>query len=41
LLGTIATGQLRDLFGSYTYAFYPTAILAIIGIIIAQLKLHS
>jgi hypothetical protein len=27
--------------GSYTYAFYPTAILAIIGIIIAQLKLHS
>jgi MFS transporter, OFA family, oxalate/formate antiporter len=41
LLGTIATGQLRDLFGSYTYAFYPTAILAIIGIIIAQLKLRS
>lgn len=41
LLGTLATGQLRDLFGSYTYAFYPTAILAIIGIIIAQLKLQS
>jgi MFS family permease len=41
LLGTLATGQLRDLFGSYTYAFYPTAILAIIGIIIAQLKLRS
>lgn len=41
LLGTLAIGQLRDLFGSYTYAFYPTAILAIIGIIIAQLKLHS
>lgn len=41
LLGTLATGQLRDMFGSYTYAFYPTAILAIIGIIIAQLKLRS
>jgi OFA family oxalate/formate antiporter-like MFS transporter len=41
LLGTLATGQLRDLFGSYTYVFYPTAILAIIGIIIAQLELKS
>ncbi|MEC4891734.1 MAG: OFA family MFS transporter [Oscillatoria sp. PMC 1051.18] len=40
-LGTIATGQLRDLFGSYTVAFYPTAIFAIAGIIIAQLKLKS
>lgn len=39
LLGTLAIGQIRDLFGSYTYAFYPTGILAIIGIIIAQLKL--
>jgi MFS family permease len=41
LLGTLAIGQLRDLFGSYTYAFYPTAILAIIGIIIAQFKLRT
>jgi MFS family permease len=41
LLGTLAIGQLRDLFGSYTYAFYPTAILAIIGIIIAQFKLRA
>ena len=41
LLGTLATGQIRDLFGSYTYAFYPTAFLAVIGIIIAQLKLRS
>lgn len=40
-LGTLATGQLRDLFGSYTYAFYPTAILAVIGIIIAQFKLRA
>jgi len=41
LLGTLAIGQLRDLFGSYTYAFYPTAILAVIGIIIAQFKLRA
>lgn len=41
LLGTLAIGQLRDLFGSYTYAFYPTGILAIIGIIIAQFKLRA
>ncbi|MEQ9621783.1 MAG: MFS transporter, partial [Coleofasciculus chthonoplastes F1-TOW-03] len=40
-LGTLAIGQLRDLLGSYTYAFYPTAILAIIGIIIAQLRLRA
>lgn len=40
LLGTLAIGQIRDLFGSYTYAFYPTGTLAIIGIIIAQLKLN-
>ncbi|MEQ9368308.1 MAG: OFA family MFS transporter [Coleofasciculus chthonoplastes F3-SA18-01] len=40
-LGTLAIGQIRDLFGSYTYAFYPTAILAIIGIIIAQLRLRA
>jgi OFA family oxalate/formate antiporter-like MFS transporter len=40
-LGTLAIGQIRDLFGSYTYAFYPTAILAVIGIIIAQFKLRA
>ena len=40
-LGTLAIGQIRDLFGSYTYAFYPTAILAVIGIIIAQFRLRA
>jgi len=35
-LGTLIAGQIRDLFGSYTYAFYPTAVLAIVGIVIAQ-----
>jgi MFS family permease len=40
LLGTLVAGQLRDLFGSYTLAFYPMAILAIIGIILAEFTLH-
>lgn len=35
LLGTLTTGQIRDFFGSYTYAFYPMAALAMIGIIVA------
>lgn len=33
--GTLISGRLRDIFGSYIYAFYPTAVLAIIGIAIA------
>lgn len=33
--GTIVAGRIRDTFGSYTYAFYPMAGLAITGIIIA------
>lgn len=33
--GTIVAGRIRDIFGSYTLAFYVTAILAIIGIICA------
>jgi MFS family permease len=40
LLGTLVAGQIRDFFGSYTYAFYPMAGLAIVGIIIAQFMLH-
>lgn len=39
LFGTLIAGQIRDLFSSYTYAFYPTAFLAIVGIIIAQFNL--
>lgn len=35
LLGTVIAGRIRDLFGSYTYAFYPMAFLAVIGIAIA------
>ncbi|MEO1348920.1 MAG: OFA family MFS transporter [Cyanobacteria bacterium J06635_15] len=36
LLGTLTTGQIRDWFGTYTYAFYPMGLLAIIGIVIAS-----
>lgn len=40
LLGTLATGRIRDWFGSYTFAFYPMAILAIVGIGVASLMLR-
>jgi nitrate/nitrite transporter NarK len=40
LFGTLVAGQLRDLFGSYTLAFYPMAGLAIAGIMIAEFTLH-
>lgn len=36
LIGTLITGQIRDWFGSYTFAFYPMALLAVIGIFIAS-----
>ncbi len=35
ILGTLISGSLKDIFGSYIYTFYPTAVLAIIGIAIA------
>ncbi len=39
LLGTLIAGQIRDWWGTYTYAFYPMALLAIIGIVVASLML--
>ncbi len=39
LSGTLIAGQIRDWFGSYTYAFYPMIFLAIIGIVVASLLL--
>ncbi len=39
LVGTLVTGRIRDWFGTYTYAFYPMALLAIIGIVVASLML--
>jgi OFA family oxalate/formate antiporter-like MFS transporter len=41
LLGTVIAGRIRDIFGSYTYAFYPMAFLAIIGIVVATTMLKS
>ncbi|MBE9046826.1 OFA family MFS transporter [Pleurocapsales cyanobacterium LEGE 10410] len=35
LLGTLSAGRICDLFGSYTYAFLPMALLAAIGIVVA------
>ena len=35
ILGTLISGRLRDIFGSYIYAFYPTAAFAVIGILIS------
>ncbi len=34
ILGGIISGQAKDVFGSYTFAFYPTAALAVIGMIL-------
>ncbi len=39
LCGTLVAGRIRDLFGTYTYAFYPTAFLAVIGIVVALFTL--
>jgi OFA family oxalate/formate antiporter-like MFS transporter len=41
LIGTLVTGRVRDLFGTYTYVFYPMALLAIMGIIVACLLLKK
>ena len=35
LIGTLVTGRIRDLFGSYNYAFYLMALFAIAGIVVA------
>ncbi len=39
LLGTLTTGIIRDWFGSYTYTFYPMAMLAVVGILVASMML--
>ena len=35
LIGTLVTGRIRDLFGSYNYVFYLMALFAIVGIVVA------
>jgi len=39
LTGTLAIGRIRDWFGTYTYAFYPMAFLAMVGIVVASFLL--
>ncbi len=41
ILGTLISGRLRDLFGSYIYSFYPTAAFAVIGILISYFLLKK
>ena len=35
ILANIISGQAKDVFGSYLFAFYPTAILSAAGIVLA------
>ncbi len=35
ILANIISGQAKDVFGSYLFAFYPTAILSAVGIVLA------
>lgn len=37
IIGGIISGQAKDLFGTYTFAFYPTAVLAVVGLVLAFL----
>jgi OFA family oxalate/formate antiporter-like MFS transporter len=39
LVGTLVTGRIRDVLGTYNYVFYPMAFLAIIGILMAAVLL--
>ena len=39
IAGTLIAGSAKDIFGSYKFAFYPTAILAIVGIVVATFAL--
>ncbi|MGP1386866.1 MAG: L-lactate MFS transporter [Thainema sp.] len=40
LIGTLVTGRIRDFFGTYNYVFYPMALLAVIGIVVACVLLR-
>jgi MFS family permease len=37
IIGGIISGQAKDVFGTYTFAFYPTAVLAAVGIVLSFL----
>jgi MFS family permease len=40
LLGTLVTGRIRDIFGSYDAVFYPMALLAVVGMGVAVTMLR-
>jgi len=35
IIGGLISGQAKDVFGTYTFAFYPTAVLAVVGLVLA------
>jgi MFS family permease len=35
IIGGIISGQAKDVFGTYTVAFYPTAVLSVVGLVLA------
>jgi OFA family oxalate/formate antiporter-like MFS transporter len=41
IIGGIISGQAKDLFGAYTFAFYPTAVLAAVGLVLAFILLKA
>lgn len=41
LVGTMVTGRIRDVLGTYNYVFYPMAFLAIVGILVASVLLKQ
>lgn len=41
VIGTLMSARLRDMLGSYVYAFYPTAALAVVGIFLSIFLLKT
>jgi MFS family permease len=41
IIGGIISGQAKDVFGTYTVAFYPTAVLAAVGLVLAFVLLKT
>ena len=35
IIGGVISGQAKDVFGTYTVAFYPTAVLSVVGLVLA------
>ena len=41
IVGGIISGQAKDVFGTYTVAFYPTAVLAVVGLVLTVALLKT